>query len=54
MITLEVKDILEEICEKYDYQIHEMTFPMIVIHAGVAIERILIITILRIKQLVKN
>lgn len=38
---LEVKDILEEICEKYDYQIHEMTFPMIMIHAGVAIERII-------------
>ena len=38
---LEVKDKLEEICEKYDYQIHEMTFPMIMIHAGVAIERII-------------
>lgn len=37
---LEVKDILEEICEKHDYKIREMTFPMIMIHAGVAIERI--------------
>ncbi|MGL5867821.1 BglG family transcription antiterminator [Clostridium chrysemydis] len=37
---LEVKDILEEILEKYNYKIREMIFPMIMIHAGVAIERI--------------
>lgn len=38
---LEVKDILEEICDKYNYRIREMTFPMIMIHAGVALERII-------------
>lgn len=38
---LEVKDILEEVCDKYDYRIREMNFPMIMIHAGVAIERII-------------
>ena len=38
---LKMKDILEEVCEKYNYQIHEMIFPMIMIHAGVAIERII-------------
>lgn len=38
---LEVKDIFEEICDKYDYRIREMNFPMIMIHAGVAIERII-------------
>lgn len=38
---LEVKDILEEICDKRDYKVREMTFPMIMIHAGVAIERII-------------
>ena len=38
---LEVKDILEDVCDKYDYRIREMTFPMIMIHAGVAIERII-------------
>lgn len=37
---LEVKDILEEVCNKYDYKIRELAFPMIMIHAGVAIERI--------------
>ena len=38
---LEVKDILENVCNKYDYKIREITFPMIIIHAGVAIERII-------------
>ena len=38
---LEVKDIFENICNKYDYKIREITFPMIIIHAGVAIERII-------------
>lgn len=38
---LEVKDILEDVCEKYDYKIREMIFPMIMIHAGIAIERII-------------
>lgn len=38
---LEVKDILEDVCDKHEYKIREMTFPMIMIHAGVAIERII-------------
>lgn len=38
---LKVKDIFEEICEEYNYQIKEVVFPMIMIHAGVAIERII-------------
>ncbi|WP_300279198.1 BglG family transcription antiterminator [Peptacetobacter sp.] len=38
---LEVKDIFENICEKYEYKIRETTFPMIMMHAGVAIERII-------------
>ena len=36
-----IKDIFEEVCEKYDYKIRETTFPMIMMHAGVAIERII-------------
>ncbi|MFV0394079.1 MAG: BglG family transcription antiterminator, partial [Coprobacillaceae bacterium] len=38
---LEVKDILEEVCEKYSYNIRATNFPMIVLHVGVAIERII-------------
>ena len=38
---LEVKDIFEDVCEEFDYHIREVTFPMIMIHAGVAIERII-------------
>lgn len=38
---LEIKDILEDVCELYNYQIREIDFPMIMIHAGVAIERII-------------
>ena len=35
---LEVKDILEEVCEMNDYYIRDVSFPMIMIHAGVSIE----------------
>ncbi len=38
---LAIKDIFEEVCEKYDYKIRETTFPMIMMHAGIAIERII-------------
>lgn len=38
---LAIKDIFEEVCEKYDYKIKETTFPMIMMHAGIAIERII-------------
>lgn len=38
---LVIKDIFEDVCEKYEYNIREVTFPMIMIHAGVSIERII-------------
>lgn len=38
---LEIKEIFENICKKYEYKIRETTFPMIMMHAGVAIERII-------------
>jgi len=38
---LEVKEIFEDVCEKYDYHIRDTVFPMIMIHAGIAIERII-------------
>jgi lichenan operon transcriptional antiterminator len=38
---LEVKDVLEEVCEKYAYNIRKTNFPMVILHAGVAIERII-------------
>lgn len=38
---LEVKDIFEDICDKYDFHIRDEIFPMIMIHAGIAIERII-------------
>ncbi|WP_294581937.1 PRD domain-containing protein [uncultured Thomasclavelia sp.] len=38
---LEVKDILEDVCDNYSYHIREIDFPMIMIHAGVAFERII-------------
>ncbi|WP_296880284.1 PRD domain-containing protein [Thomasclavelia sp.] len=38
---LEIKDILEDVCENYNYQMRDIDFPMIMIHAGVAIERII-------------
>lgn len=38
---LEVKDILNEVCNDLDYYIRDVNFPMIMIHAGVAIERII-------------
>lgn len=38
---LEIKDAFEEICEKYEYHISELAYPMIMLHAGVSVERIL-------------
>ena len=38
---LEIKDILEEVCDRYNYHIREVNLPMIMIHAGVSIERII-------------
>lgn len=37
---LEIKDILEDVCQKYNFKIRDVAFPMIMIHAGIAIERI--------------
>ncbi|WP_308687891.1 BglG family transcription antiterminator [Streptococcus oralis] len=36
-----MSDIFTEICYEYDYQIKESLFPIVMIHAGVAIERII-------------
>ncbi|MPQ42937.1 BglG family transcription antiterminator [Clostridium tarantellae] len=38
---LEIKDILEDVCHKHDYKIRKINFPMIMIHTGIAIERII-------------
>lgn len=38
---LEIKDAFEEICEKYEYHIPELVYPMIMLHAGVSVERML-------------
>lgn len=38
---LEVKDILIEVCEANDYYLRDVSLPMIMIHAGVSIERII-------------
>lgn len=38
---LELKDDLEEICQKYEYHISDLAYPVIMLHAGVSIERIL-------------
>ena len=38
---LEVKDIFVESCEKYDFRVRDVVFPMIMMHAGVAIERMI-------------
>lgn len=38
---LELKDALEEICKKYDYHISDLAYPMLMLHAGVSVERIL-------------
>lgn len=38
---LEIKDIFEDVCEKNDYHVRDAAFPMIMIHAGIAIERII-------------
>ena len=37
---LEIKDILENVFEKHDFHVRNTAFPMIMIHAGIAIERI--------------
>ncbi|HEL2382975.1 TPA: PTS sugar transporter subunit IIA [Streptococcus suis] len=39
---LKISDIFTEICCEYEYQIRESLFPIVMIHAGVAIERIII------------
>ncbi|MFV0379445.1 MAG: BglG family transcription antiterminator [Anaerorhabdus sp.] len=36
---LEIKDIIEDILSQYDFKIREDAFPMLMIHIGVAIER---------------
>lgn len=38
---LKISDIFTETCYEYDYQIKESLFPIVMIHAGVAIERII-------------
>lgn len=38
---LKVKDIMENILKEYNYRIREMAIPMLMIHIGVAIERML-------------
>ncbi len=38
---LEVKQILEETFEEYHFHVREMAFPMLMLHVGIAIERIL-------------
>ncbi len=38
---LKVSDVFTETCYEYDYQIKESLFPIVMIHAGVAIERII-------------
>lgn len=38
---LKISDVFTETCYEYDYQIKESLFPIVMIHAGVAIERII-------------
>ena len=38
---IKVKNILEEILEKYGYRVREETFPMLMIHVGVSIQRMM-------------
>lgn len=38
---LKLEDDFAEICKKYHYQISEMEYPLIMLHAGVSIERML-------------
>ncbi|GLC29330.1 BglG family transcription antiterminator [Clostridium omnivorum] len=38
---IQVKDILEDTLKEYNYHIRELTFTMIIMHIGIAIERIL-------------
>lgn len=37
---IEMKEVLEEVCQENHYHIRDLIFPMIMIHAGVAVERI--------------
>lgn len=37
---IEIKDILENVCEKHQYQLDEVDLPLLMIHVGVAIDRI--------------
>lgn len=36
-----IKDILEQTLDKHNYHVREMAFPMLMIHVGIAIERII-------------
>lgn len=38
---LKAKDILEEVLHKYSYTMQEMAFPMLILHIGISIQRIL-------------
>ena len=38
---IKVKNILEEILEKHSYRVREETFPMLMIHVGVSIQRMM-------------
>lgn len=38
---LKVKDIFLKVLEKYDYSLHESLLPMMIVHAGINIERML-------------
>lgn len=38
---IEVKDIFVEVLDEYDYSINEPMFPMLILHAGTSIERML-------------
>lgn len=38
---IKIKNFLEEVLEKHDYKIREENFPMLIIHVGVAIQRMM-------------
>lgn len=38
---IKVKNILEKVLEKHDYKVREETFPLLMIHVGVAIQRMM-------------
>lgn len=47
---IEVKHILEDTFKEYDYHIHELTFTMLIMHIGIAIERIIRHNFIKIDQ----